>query len=404
MKQLSALVICGLTYACGGEQGQLGEYVVRDSVGIRIVENNRESAETVLYTSDQPVFELGREERGTYLFGVMGAVRLSDGTIVVANSGTSELILFDAQGQHLATVGGEGQGPGEFSFIVSLAVLPGDTLLAYDLRQRRLSWFDSQGRFVTSVWVPPHPPMYQPTPIGLLDDSTVAVYQMSLEVGAEGPARIERFPETLYRYTLGRAEPESLASFPGTETVVTETSAAAQARDIYFQRGPREFGRMTAYGVARRRLFAVDTGRFEVRVFTRDGRLTAIIRRRHEPVPVTTADLQLLRDSRLEGVSDRASASLAETFAGLPDPPQTFPACEPTILFDAQGRLWLPEYHWPPDVPYLWSVFDRDGLLDATVHTPHDLRVMAVGRDFVLGVWRDEDDVEYLRLYNLVAG
>jgi hypothetical protein len=37
------------------------------------------------------------------------------------------------------------------------------------------------------------------------------------------------------------------------------------------------------------------------------------------------------------------------------------------------------------------------------VRTPADLRVFAIGRDWLLGVWQDELDVEYVRAYGLIA-
>ncbi|WP_419943063.1 hypothetical protein [Candidatus Palauibacter sp.] len=48
------------------------------------------------------------------LFRVGGAMRLSDGRIVVANAGTGELRVYDPDGIHLASWGGQGDGPGEF--------------------------------------------------------------------------------------------------------------------------------------------------------------------------------------------------------------------------------------------------------------------------------------------------
>jgi hypothetical protein len=173
---------------------------------------------------------------------------------------------------------------------------------------------------------------------------------------------------------------------------------------VYFQRTPREFGRRTAYGVARRQLLVADTDNFEVRAYTADGNLIEIIRRKHEPIPVTSADVHFLRESQLAGASEGRRESIGEMHTRLPDPPEALPAMDPMVLFDADDRLWLPKYHWPPDAPYRWSVFDRNGRLVATVHTPSDLDVLGVGAKSVLGVWKDEDDVEYVRLYELVEG
>src|SRR5687768_2934188 len=75
------------------------------------------------------------------LFGAFSVDRTSDGRIVVANSGTSEVRIYDARGVHLRTMGRRGDGPGEFRALLRLGVIRGDTILAYDWRHGRITWF-----------------------------------------------------------------------------------------------------------------------------------------------------------------------------------------------------------------------------------------------------------------------
>lgn len=62
---------------------------------------------------------------------IEGITRMSDGTVVVLNTGTGEVRAFDSGGSHLWSAGGLGPGPGEMSDRPgkSLLKLPGDTLL-----------------------------------------------------------------------------------------------------------------------------------------------------------------------------------------------------------------------------------------------------------------------------------
>jgi hypothetical protein len=71
-------------------------------------------------------------------------------TIVIANAGTSELRYHDARGSWLRSVGGQGEGPGEFRTLTNIWRMRGDTLLAWDTRLRRLSFFAPGGEFVGS--------------------------------------------------------------------------------------------------------------------------------------------------------------------------------------------------------------------------------------------------------------
>jgi hypothetical protein len=47
-------------------------------------------------------------------------------------------------------------------------------------------------------------------------------------------------------------------------------------------------------------------------------------------------------------------------------------------------------------------VFDPAGVYLGDVEMPERFRVFQIGADFVLGQWRDEDDVEHVRLYPLI--
>ena len=48
-----------------------------------------------------------------------------------------------------------------------------------------------------------------------------------------------------------------------------------------------------------------------------------------------------------------------------------------------------------------WTVFDPEGRMLGTVRVPAALRVLEIGDDWLLGVHRDEYDVQQLRLHTL---
>jgi len=68
----------------------------------------------------------------------------------------------------------------------------------------------------------------------------------------------------------------------------------------------------------------------------------------------------------------------------------------------AEQELWIQEYTTDPDATNNWRVFDRDGHLLASVATPRRFDMMKIGPNWIAGVWRDELDVEHVRLYDLV--
>jgi hypothetical protein len=85
---------------------------------------------------------------------VVGAVTLSDGGIVVLDGDSRELRFFDASGAHQLTVGGRGEGPGEFRFPGHLSRMAGDTLRVLDMASDRHSFFAPDGAFLRAEPAP----------------------------------------------------------------------------------------------------------------------------------------------------------------------------------------------------------------------------------------------------------
>jgi hypothetical protein len=77
------------------------------------------------------------------------------------------------------------------------------------------------------------------------------------------------------------------------------------------------------------------------------------------------------------------------------------PAYATGLKGDRSGNVWVPAFEIARGTPTRWSVFDPDGRYWGDLTTPARFRVLEIGDDYVLGVWRDDLDVEYLRKYEL---
>jgi hypothetical protein len=100
-------------------------------------------------------------------------------TVYVAD--VAQVFAIGPTGEHVATLGRQGRGPGEFTRITSLALYSGDTVLVWDGVERRLTWLKVDGGVArTRIIAPPtgfRPPRpldrtprpldLQPTPAGL---------------------------------------------------------------------------------------------------------------------------------------------------------------------------------------------------------------------------------------------
>ena len=123
-----------------------------------------EAPKEVWTLSDLPFLEIGvREGEEPYqLHRAQSSVLLGDGRIVVANAGSQELRFFDSEGLYLSAVGGDGEGPGEFRFPTRVRRAGQDSLLVWDQRLQRVSFFDLEGTYLGSERMAPTPEVMFP--------------------------------------------------------------------------------------------------------------------------------------------------------------------------------------------------------------------------------------------------
>ena len=376
---------------------------VRDSAGVRIVENHRASWDVPWRVSDEPSLTVGRTEghEGHALYQVTGALRLADGTVVVANSGTLELRLYDRDGVYLRSVGGRGGGPGEFQSLEWISRFASDSILALDVVGHRVSFFDSDGRFGRSVRLEPSPEILAPRPVGFFADGSFLATHGVYVLGAELPVRSEREEEGLFRFLADGNTVMRVGSFLGRERDIVVTPRPNGESAV--ERWPRLLGRSTVYAAAGDRFYVADNDTYEIEVYSIDPlQLVMLIRKAHRHLEVTDADVRVVRDSLLASRGGGAQHMMRRSFENRPAPPRTMPAFAPEIRVDLHGCLWVREYTRPGSRRVTWSVFSEEGVLLGAVDTPIGLRILDIGSDYVLGVVRDNDDVEYVRVHELI--
>lgn len=159
-----------LVAACGGDSPHPSTFATvtaRDSAGVTIVENAAllEDASLGWTIGPSPVVEIGVLDgpEEYQLFRVRDARWLTDGRIAVVNAGSQEIRIYGADGIHLATWGGRGEGPGEFIDPTTLSWWPGDSVAVWDRRLRRLSIFAADGALGRTLVFPTIEGM--PTPL-----------------------------------------------------------------------------------------------------------------------------------------------------------------------------------------------------------------------------------------------
>jgi hypothetical protein len=372
---------------------------VRDSAGVRIVENVAPAwtAANAWAIGDEPRLVVGQTMGPAEyeLHGVTGASLLLDGRIAVALNSAGQIRLFDDAGVFELAFGRTGGGPGEFSMVGSVRDGPDGRIWVWDHWSGRMSFFDRQGRFQESVSIPDAGPMVTGL-VGVLDDGSLILRMSRTErIVASGP---HREPHTVTLFNPRTARTDTILTLRGTELlhVVLENGASNRNRVL--------FGRTSSLAVRTSTLVFGDTDAFELTVARPDGTVATIIRKRHEPVPVTSADVRRAREELLAGIGPGTPPTLArlrQTAASRVPARETLPAFG-TILVDADDNLWVEHARFPWDLRQLWHVFDAEGRWLGDTETPEGLTVRQIGSDFILGTARDEWGAPFVAIYDLL--
>lgn len=371
---------------------------VRDSAGVRIVETD--PAGLPAWSAEpEPILSIGSLDGvDDALYRVTGVDRLSDGSWVTASRGLSEIRLFDQDGAFLRAIGGPGEGPGEFTGLANVFVLPGDSILAWDLSRRRATVFGPRHEIVRE-FTPAAPEGGSPaSPVAVLDEGTLLLDGGSVFGGdEEGPTDGDLIrPETRTLLAdMSGAQGPALDRMPGAEMWMVANEQFVSVRSVPFAKASRADG-----GAGR--TFTGITDRAELRVWNLDGEEVERWRVDVEPPVVGDEDWTRARHAELASIEDPEQRRTTADFYDEVPRPERHPAWTDLVV-STEGGPWLQRFAAPGvDEPALWWVFDETGAVERVVRLPAGLDVMWIRGDTVAGIERDELDVEYLRVYRVV--
>lgn len=351
-----------------------------------------------------PALRIGADSSvGVVDFGrVAGALRLSDGSVVVADLDPPGILVFDATGRHRRTVGRAGSGPGEFRYPAVLRPMPEGGFLAVDTELRRVTFFSEEAELVTTRRWPLQVAEAVLFPVGAISTERF----IGTLTASRRPERLGervRAPVTVVLGQFGAEAFQPVVRVPGDEIIGGVYREHGVATTAAY---PLEFGDRTLVAASSELIYVGQRRRPRIDVFDTTGRKLRTISWAAARDPVTEAD----RQARIAQESAAAAGVQAS-----PDPGQTWsatehlrtvrlPAVAPafTALMPAvDGDLWveIDPRPWAPARQYL--VFDAAGRLIARASLPRALEPFQVGRDFVLGRWRESGGPDEVRLYSL---
>ena len=343
----------------------------------------------------------------------VSAFSLPDGRYVVADgdqNGWDALLVYDRKGKFVRSWGREGAGPGEFRQLLNWAgTYRGDSAAAYDFVDRALEIFSPNGTFVRSIKLPNVGPTTRPLRgtygasdyfVGAFRDGSVLRFERTYMDISTGIGPIYYQPEL----TLYDAEGQNPLPMGRYRTWGYWWDGQKTAEYHFHPPGITSTGQSYwYYGVA---------DSFTVRVMDRQGKEVRVLRRSLEREAVTAVDREEFIQSYLammKASPEGGAAALGPIEKRLRNEARyaEFKPAFSSIVEDAAGNVWIEHFRWvytnqPNPKPTRWSVFDPQGNFLGEIVMPAGFEISSITGDRVIGIYRDEFDVEHIRVYGLI--
>ena len=322
----------------------------------------------------------------TALFaGVVGAAKLSDGRIAVADASRGQVLYFSGSGTFVASVGRLGDGPLEFRIPRWFGSCGTDSVALYDAAHAAFTVLASDGRFIRRVRVPAG--LGFDHPIGCSHDKGLTLILNSIRTRVQPGDRL--------------MTPTAVARVSDSPKI--DTIASGGTQQYYVARAIGAFtevplGQATLAAAGRDLLYVAENSAGVVRVFERDGSARESIdlgikRARVSRAQWERALLEKVDAEPLERTRKVLRVVLAELSA-----PQHLPAIH-SLAADSEDNVWVRTYDTFGAEFATWVVLSREGKALARVVTPSRLKILEIGRDYLLAMRKDRDDVESVVLY-----
>lgn len=408
---IAALILFSACSGGGGAADTDWAGTVTDSAGIRLVTNPLTPiwGEGDAWTLEETLLIGTPEGDAAYQFGqITGIGFTSDGRVIVSDTQGQHVKIFAADGTWEQTFGEAGSGPGQFGAQIG-PVLVGraDTIIVPDMQNQRVALL---------------------TP----DGEDLGTFRLGFESGIpirwemqDGGALISQIRQLNLPNTPAATTPDTLDAIVarGYDGQVTDTLIRVPAGKTFsFAGGAPEFNFFSPEPI----WSLTDDGGillgtnnvYSFKYLGADGSLRRIVRIPSEPATVTDEDREIF------------VATLESLWGEAGVPPQGIEQLKSGISFEDKfpafaqalsgpgGTLWVQRIRVLSEMSAEekesfnplqnigsaeWDVFDAEGRYLGIVEMPFHFQPLGFHGNSVYGVWRDDLDVQYVRVMRIVG-
>lgn len=339
----------------------------------------------------EPVVELGvtRGDTTQQFHDIRTPFVFNDGQVVVPDGGSNTIRVFGQDGEHVRTLGGSGEGPGEFEML-DAAWNRGDTIEAWDTKLGRLTRF-YPGDSVAVVTMESGPSAQQAVP-GALPDGWVIAGVSSAGMGERDEMAVHHF--------------DRQGNHMG---VIARTRGMSRYRTS-LAAGPDPLSPRPQFDVQDGRVYVAETLTPEIRVMNSSGDSLRTISWQSGTRPSAESAVRQTIQAIVDQEAPTDSASLRERMTSFPVREQV--SAFWSFLVDEQGFVWVQPYSPRRHSLRLggirtagpggeWIVFSSDGRRLTSVKMPDGLQPTQITSDAVVGISRDEVGVQSVHVFPL---
>jgi hypothetical protein len=311
------------------------------------------------------------------------------GNVFVADR--SAVRLFGPDGRLLRSIGRQGSGPGEFDWVATIGLLPGDSLYAFDMGSERLTVFAPgtyRAAYSTRIGQNQLFPAYDAR---LVQGGRFAVAMFVAAYGSFDDRETKGPRKTVVRLLNadGSLRRDSVLAVPERENLILHNPEAISINP---------FGRRTHFAFASGdRIVSAWSDSLKFDVHTIEGRHVRTVRPSYAPSrrPITSHD----RDSVSAAMANDMVPAPVLQRALLRYPAKTWPLVQDVIV-DDQDRIWAGITGGAGE-PHHWMAFDMEGARVAQVDLPVNAQLRLVRGSTAYVVETDENDVPQVVVYDL---
>lgn len=380
-------------FACAPGDSGPEPFVVQDSAGTAIAESRVQAWQEGegWRVGPDPIVVIGQVEGDPrYEFLAVREVTFWPGDRIVLLNAIDEVRAYDLDGTFVWSAGQAGDGPGDFGSTLAIWPHAGDSLAVSDNRLQRVSYWDSDGQFGRVVSTSHEGDEGFASQIS-------GGFPSGEMFGWGGTSSFTSRDRGLLQDSLRMRIHDASGSFARLIGQVPATPRWG-GEDIPFAFIPMT---VDIWPVADGEYILVARSSApEIQLWNPDGSLDRIIRWDPRPRPVSAEMRSAFIEDAVASASEGRRAAIRRFYGEVPFP-DVLPEIR-AVLTDSDGRVWAQRYHPSDDTAEEWIVFDPDGRWLGPVTLPDRFVLNDVSGDRIVGVERDDLDVERVVVYALV--